>query len=536
MKTIKPLSLRLKMPLKKHFSRKKEYIMTFFKKLVLTLTSCCLVMCGCGKTDAEESDIPDGIINVEVTTQPETEKTDEQNAAVTTTAPIFQDDFDWTVTTVKTARPYRAEAHNNYTPVQTSAARKPVRKTTTKAKGSAANSVTTVRRTGTSPTFSGSPNHTVTISGTAVTVVTTISSSKKTTTASTSVTTGKSPQLKLMENMTLEEKVCQMFIVTPEQLTGSSSYITEADKEIKKAIEKYSIGGVIFSEENLESKNQITAMLRNMQSYSKDSSGAGLFTVIQEEGGDISPAAGKLGINNPGSMASLGTKNNADDVYDAGKLLGSELKKLGFNVDLAPVADLGTNSKNGLGDRVFSSDAEISAKMVAKLVSGLTDSGVAPVLSHFPGIGAYDGKSALIKRSLSQLRKEEFLPFKSGIAAGADFVLVSHHVISGIGDDLPSDLSYTAVTGILRNELGFGGIIITDSHKDPDFTKKYTAEKAAVMAVNAGVDIILLPDDLPDAVKAICEAVENGEIREERINESVLRILSAKAEMGLIRS
>lgn len=511
--------------------------MTFFKKLILVMTSCCLVLCSCGKTETD-SDIPDGIVNIEADTEPETENTTEEETIVTTTAAPFIQEFDWTTTTIKKAKPYYAGVNNNYTPRQTTAAApKPSKRTTSTAKDSSSPSKTTGRYTGSIHSVTTNANHHVsgTKTNTAVTVISAVTSLTKTTSAVTTTTT-KSPQLTLLENMTLEEKVCQMFIVSPEQLTGNSRYSTEVDKDLKKGLEKYNVGGILFSEGNLESKNQITAMLRNLQSLAKDGSGAGIFTAIQEEGGSVSPAADKLGIKNPGSMASLGAKNDEEAVYDAGKNLGSELQKLGFNVNLAPVADLGTNSQNGLGDRVFGSDADTAAKMISKLVKGLSDADISPTLSHFPGIGAYDGKSALIKRSLSQLRKEEFLPFRSGIEAGADFVLVSHHVVSGIGDNLPCDLSYTAVTGILRNELGFSGIIITDSHNDPAITNKYSVEDAAVMAINAGVDIILLPDDLSKAVNAVCAAVENGEIREDRINESVMRILDMKAEMGLIKN
>ncbi len=502
--------------------------MTFFKKFILTLASCCLVLCSCGKTD-NDSDIPDGIVDIEATTEQETNNSDNSEDIVTTTKRIDDTEFVWTITTVKTAKPYHAGANNNYVPRQTTASSKTSGKRTTTVK----RPVVTGKNPGKNPAVTTSAGSGT---GAAVTVVTTaFTTARKTTVSVTTSTTSKPPQLALLDDMTLEEKVCQMFIVSPEQLTGKSGYSTEADKDLKKGLEKYHVGGIIFSEGNLESKNQITAMLRNLQTSAKSVSGAGIFTVIQEEGGDIAPAANKLGIKNPGSMATLGDKKDEKAVYDAGRELGSELKKLGFNVDLAPIADLGTNSKNGLGDRVFSSDTETAAKMVSNIVKGFSDSGIASALSHFPGEGAYDGKSALIKRSLSQLRKEELLPFDSGIEAGADFVLVSHHIISGIGDDLPCDLSYTAITGILRNELGFGGIVMTGSHKDPAITKKYSSGEAAVMAVNAGADIILLPDDLPAAVSAVCEAVENGEIRETRINESVTRILNLKAEMGLIK-
>lgn len=516
--------------------------MTFFKKMILVFTCCCLAMCSCGKTDAE-SDAPDGVVNIEVVTEPLTESNepetdDEEEIKVTTTSPVFVPEFVWTTTTVRKAKPYNAAANNDHNKRTTTSSKKSSKKTTTTAKRVPVPSRTTGIRPG-----SGTPikltSTKVVGTGTgagAGTIITTTTAALTTTTktTTTTVTTTKAPQLVLLEDMTLEEKVCQMFVVSPEQLTGSDDYSTETDKELKNALEAYPVGGIIFSGENIESQNQITAMLRNLQTTAKDSSGAGIFTVIQEEGGKNAPVSDKLGTYNSGSMAQIGEANNADAAYDAGLNLGTDLKKLGFNVDLAPVADLGTNSKNGLGSRVFSSNANIAADMVSKLVEGLSEAGVGSVLSHFPGIGAYDGKSALIKRSLSQLRKEEFLPFRSGIEAGADFILVSHHIVSGIGDNLPCSLSYSAITGILRDELDFEGIIITESHMASAITKKYSAGEAAVMAINAGADIVLQSADLEEAVDAVCEAVESGEIMEERIDESVTRILAEKAEMGLI--
>lgn len=516
--------------------------MTMLKKLILTLTSCCVFLCSCGKTDISDTDMPDGIVNVEVTTEPETNspQSPTENPTTTTKAPFNFDDFDdleWTTTTAKTARPYHAQAnndHNYITPARTTSAVSTSKRQTR----------TTARNTNITPI---TPTRTTVIHGsgsasaiTALTTLTAVSGSDITTTtaktgsSASTTTTAKSPQRELLEKMTLEEKVCQMFIVAPEQLAGSQNYITECDKNIKKSLEKYPVGGVLISQGNLVSKTQISAMLRNFQSYSNAAAGMGMFTVIQEEGGNMAPAAEKLGIYDPGNMADLGKNGKEDAVYDAGKKLGEELKNLGFNVDIAPVADLGTNSQNGLGDRVFGSDAEIVSKLVAKMTKGLNDSGVSPVLSHFPGIGAYDGKSALIKRSLSQLRKEEFLPFKSGINSGAKFILVSHQKISAISNDTPCDLSWSAVTGLLRNELGFTGVIITDSHQDTAITQNYTSETAAVMAINAGADMILLPADLDKAVKAVCDAVESGEILESRIDESLMRILDAKSEMNLL--
>lgn len=505
--------------------------MTFFKKIILVLTSCCLALCSCGRTD-DNSDAPDGVVNIEVVTEPLTENPDsdndeEEDVIVTTTAPEFVPEFVWTTTTIKRANPYHASADNNYVPKRTTtSAKKPSKRTTTTARRVPSPSGTTVIRPG-----SGTAMNLTTTKKPAVITTTTLIT---TTTKIITTTTTKAPQAVLLESMTLEEKVYQMFVVSPEQLAGSGEYFTDANKELKNALESCPVGGLIFSDGNIESKNQITAMLRNLQTTAEDSSGSGIFTVIQEEGGTVAPVAGKLGTFNPGPMSKLVEKNDKDAAFEAGKNLGSDLKKLGFNVDIAPVADLATNSKNGLGSRVINSNANIAADMISKLVEGLSESGVGSVLSHFPGIGAYDGKSALIKRSLSQLRKEEFLPFRSGIEAGADFVLVSHHIVSGIGDNLPCDLSYTAVTGILRNELGFGGVVITESHSASAITKRYSSGEAAVMAINAGADVILQPADLEEAVQAVCEAVESGEIVETRIDESVMRILTEKQEMGLI--
>lgn len=513
--------------------------MTFFKKMILVIAGSCLVLSSCGKTE-NESDAPDGIVNIEVVTEPLTENKndesdDDEEIIVTTTAPVFVPEYVWTTTTIRKGKPYHASADNNYVPQRTttSFSSKPS-KTTTTGKRIPIYSRTTTRRSVSGTSINLTTSKIVQGTGTATIITTTAATTALTTTrTTTAVTTTKAPELVLLEDMTLEEKVYQMFIVSPEQLTSSEEYFTEADKTLKNALEAYPVGGLIFSEDNIKSKNQITAMLRNLQTAAAEYSGSGIFTVIQEEGGTIAPVSGKLGTYNPGSMASIGKANNADIAYEAGNKLGTDLKKLGFNVNIAPIADLGTNSKNGLGDRVISNTARIAADMLSKLVEGLSDSGMESVLSHFPGVGAYDGKSALIKRSLSQLRKEEFLPFKSGIEAGAGFVLVSHHIVSGIGDNLPCDLSYTAVTGILRNELDFDGIVITDSHKDKAITKKYSAGEAAVMAINAGADIIMQPADLAEAVDAVCEAVESGEIKEDRINESVTRILAQKAEMGL---
>ena len=160
-------------------------------------------------------------------------------------------------------------------------------------------------------------------------------------------------------------------------------------------------------------------------------------------------------------------------------------------------------------------------------------------LKHFPGLGAEDGNAhydtkIVIDRTLDQLRQEEFLPFSSGIEAGVDFVMVSHQVVTGIGDDLPGDLSYQTVTELLKGELGFQGIAITDSQAMNTISGVYGAGEAAVMSVQAGIDIVLMPEELTQAFEAVRSAVESGEISEERIDQSVRLILEKKEKLGLL--
>lgn len=344
----------------------------------------------------------------------------------------------------------------------------------------------------------------------------------------------------LLSEMTLEEKVCQMFIVTPEMLTGYTGSVTEMGTLSQKSFDQYPVGGLIYFAENLEDPPQTLEMLSAMQSYAQESSGVGVFLSVDEEGGTVARVADQLGTTKLHDMAYYGDHSDPDEAYAIGCTIGSDLRQFGFNLDFAPVADVALHADNELGDRIFSSDADIVGDMVAGVVSGLQGTGVSATLKHFPGLGAGDGNThyddfVLIDRSLSELSSEEFVPFQAGIDAGADFVMVGHQVTVAAGDQLPSDLSYTVVTTWLKEKLEFTGIIITDAQNMESITENYSPASAAVQAVSAGVDMILMPMDLSNAVNGICEAVESGTITEERINESVRKILTQKSEMGLLK-
>ena len=348
---------------------------------------------------------------------------------------------------------------------------------------------------------------------------------------------------KVLERMSLHDKVCQMFITTPEQLSGYD-IVTLYDDIVADSIANYNIGGLIMFSENLETTEQTSQMISAIQECSLANSGIGMFMSVDEEGGTVARVADTLGTTAFEDMAVYGEQNDTHVSYEIGYQIGTDLKALGFNLDFAPVADVNTVDESTgyyseLGDRIFSSDPQIVADMASNVAVGLKDAGVCATMKHFPGLGASVGDThtdtnVTINRSVEDLKSTEFVPFRAGIEAGVDFIMVGHQVISGVGDWLPSDLSYTVVTELLRNELGFEGVIITDSQMMSTISEVYTSAEAAIMAINAGVDVILMPYDLISTIEAVCQAVENGEISSARIDESVLRILNKKYELGLI--
>ena len=339
----------------------------------------------------------------------------------------------------------------------------------------------------------------------------------------------------LLETMSLEEKVCQMFFVSPTTLTGYAG-ATVAGKATRAALAEYPVGGIIYFGENVVSAEQVVEMVAGTQSYSK----IPLFIGVDEEGGRVSRLSGVGLTTRLSPMAVYGAAGDAEAVRAMGRRLGEELSAAGFNVDFAPVADVVTNPDNTeIGDRAFSSDAGVAAEMVAAMTEGLQEGGTIACLKHFPGHGSTSADShlglSLSQRTLEELRETELLPIRAGLDAGAGMVMISHMSLPNVvGDNTPCDLSYTVVTELLREDLGYTGVVITDSHQMGSITEGYGCGTAAVMAIQAGCDIVLLPMDLEEAVSAVLAAVEDSTLTEARIDESVLRILSLKYTTGII--
>lgn len=347
----------------------------------------------------------------------------------------------------------------------------------------------------------------------------------------------------IVEHMTLEEKLGQMFIVNLEQLDQSEGNYFEFRKftdQMTATMEKYPVGGIILFARNIESIEQTKSLITNAQNNSK----IPLFVSVDEEGGSVARIGNNSNMHTTKfpTMEQVGKLDNPQYAHDMGETIGREIKELGFNVDFAPVADVRTNEANTeIGDRAFGDNAKIVSKMVKEVVKGLQEQNISATLKHFPGHGSVSGDSHVkpvnADTDLLGLRKTEFKPFKEGIDAGADFVMVSHISISKVTEStVPAVMSEIVIKNMLRDELEFSGIVITDAMDMGAITKKYKPGDAAVRAIKAGVDIVLMSPDYEKAYQAVLDAVENGEISEKRINDSVQRIMETKIRRGIILS
>ena len=338
--------------------------------------------------------------------------------------------------------------------------------------------------------------------------------------------------------MTDEEKIWQLFFVTPEAITNVNT-ATVAGETTKKALEQYPVGGIVYFAKNLENREQTVALLENTQSYAK----IPLFLGADEEGGTVSRVGSNpdMGVPSVGDMRSLGKQQDPAAAYAAGQDIGGSLHALGFNLDFAPVADVAQGADSVIGSRSFGSDPELCASLAGVIVKSLRAEGIVSCLKHFPGYGSatvddHNGTS-IVEKTLSELEGCDLVPFQSIIASegSVPFVMVSHLSYPNVtGSDTPADLSASIVTDILRDKLDYQNVIITDSHSMASITDHYSAGDAAVKALAAGCDMILMPSDLQAAFDAVKAAVADGTLSQARIDESVLRILTVKAEYGII--
>lgn len=338
--------------------------------------------------------------------------------------------------------------------------------------------------------------------------------------------------------MTLREKVGQLFWVRPEALDFSRNPEKNTlTQSMRRNLEQYPVGGIVVFKKNIQDENQLSSLIADFQNTSQ----IPMIVAVDEEGGSVARLANHEAFSLPKykSAREIGETGDPEQARQMGQTIGGYLHSYGFNLDFAPVADVDSNPANPvIGRRAFSTDAQQTAQMVAAAVEGFHEAGMLCTVKHFPGHGDTGQDShygtATSYKTWEEMKAMEMLPFEAGIAAGADVVMTAHITTpNATTDGLPASLSYTMITERLRGELGFQGVIATDALEMNAIKKHFTPAESAVAALRAGVDVLLMPSDLRAAFDGVVQAVEDGTLSEERLNESVRRVLTLKQKAGL---
>ena len=374
----------------------------------------------------------------------------------------------------------------------------------------------------------------------------------------------------IVSAMSMDEKISQMIIPAVRTWNGKNMTDLEAEPELKEVLRRHQYGGIILFGTNITGTEQVTRLINNLQANNMQmesvSSHIPYITSVDEEGGKVIRL--NTGTRMTGNMAIGASADAPKNAEDTGLVIGKELAAVGFNTDFAPDIDVNNNPANPvIGVRSFSDDPELVSKLGIAYAKGLAKSNVIATYKHFPGHGNTEKDSHIgtpsVRKTYDELLKTELLPFKNAISSGADMIMTAHityplideEVVLGDGKTkgfLPATMSKKMMTGILRGELGFNGVVVTDSLEMEAIRKAKLVPGAedsteyrvniAVKVINAGVDMLLIPTDLngssvakfyDDYIAGIAAKVESGEISQNRIDESVKRILKLKAKRGI---
>jgi len=355
-----------------------------------------------------------------------------------------------------------------------------------------------------------------------------------------------------LQKMTLREKVGQLFYVRPECLDTTIHFnlvgtIDQSADDIKKiklqtvnttmrgVNEKYPVGGIILYAHNINDEAQLAAFIQQIRTLN----GSPLLC-IDEEGGRVARIGNNenFHVEKFESMGAIGATGDSKNAYHCGNTIGTYLNKYGFDIDFAPVADVNTNPDNiVIGARAFSDNPDVAASMVTNYLQGLKDAGVTGCIKHFPGHGDTQADThfgyAQSLKTWEEMKDCEMITFKAGIAWGTQLIMTAHIATPNVtGSDIPATMSSLILQDKLRGELGYQNIIITDAMEMGAITKQYNNAEAAVGTLLAGADIVLGPQNFVDAFDAVIKAVEDGTLTEERINQSVRRVLKLKKQIG----
>ncbi|MGX8698471.1 MAG: glycoside hydrolase family 3 N-terminal domain-containing protein [bacterium] len=344
--------------------------------------------------------------------------------------------------------------------------------------------------------------------------------------------------LDALSRMSETDKLYQLFVVSTDALTGRSG-TTVAGSVTKDRLPVRPVAGLLYMGSNIRNADQLKRLIAGQQEILLSAAKVPLLTVVDEEGGSVSRLKGIAGALN----AMYSYRAGGEETAHANAATTAErLLEFGLNADFAPVADVWSNQSNAvIGDRAYSDDFHEAASLVSAAVEGFHEKHLICTLKHFPGHGEATADShngvATVEKTAEELWNGELLPFVSGIEAGADMVMVGHLVVPALDEALPATFSQKIVTGLLREELGFEGVIITDALTMEGATQFYSGGEACIEALSAGCDLLLEPSDLDACVTALRAELEkpsDARLTWERIDESLLRILTLKAKYGIL--
>ncbi len=339
------------------------------------------------------------------------------------------------------------------------------------------------------------------------------------------------PIKKKINEMTLDEKIGQMVIV------GFDGYTI--DDSVRAMIQDYHVSGFILYGRNVESSSQLLELINSLKRENAKNNKFPLFISVDEEGGRISRMPGEF--KNLPSNRTIGQVNKEDLSYEVGRIIAEKIRIFGFNMNFAPVLDIDSNPKNPvIGDRSFGPDEKIVSKLGVQTMKGLQSGGVIPVVKHFPGHGdtSVDSHIGLpsVNSDFERLMSFELIPFKEAIINGADVVMTAHILLPEIDSRNPASLSEKLIADILRKQLKFDGVVVTDDITMGAISKIYSLGEAALKSVLAGTDIILISheyDNMISVLDALRDAADSGILSQDRIDESLYRILKLKEKYNL---
>lgn len=335
----------------------------------------------------------------------------------------------------------------------------------------------------------------------------------------------------LIDSMTLEEKVGQLVIV------GVDGY--ENDEHSKQLMEKYHAGGFILFKKNIQDSAQLLTLLNSLKETNAALNKVPMFLSVDEEGGRVSRLPDEF--KKFPSNKVIGQKNDSSLSYQIGNILGRELSSFGFNMDFAPVLDINSNPKNPvIGDRSFGTTAGLVSRLGIETMKGIRAENVISVVKHFPGHGdtSVDSHVGLprVNHDLKRLKSFELVPFKAAIENSVDAIMIAHILLPKLDPENPASFSKAVITDLLRTDMNFNGVVITDDFTMGAIEKNYDMGGAAVKSIQAGADIVLVChgfDKQETVIKALLAAAQTGQISTGRLDESVYRVLELKQRYSL---